>query len=187
MASPETNTDDLPESEGEAQEEKKEPLSLVVKVDNPSACERHVVVTVAREDIDRYFSQEFDELMPEVEVPGFRKGRAPRKLVESKFKHQVNDKVKGSLLMDSIAQVSDEENFSAISEPDFDFDSIKIPDEGPLTYEFKLEVRPEFDLPKWKGLNIEKPAKKIRQERCRPASQESAQPARGSGPLRWRR
>ena len=32
-----------------------EQLHLEVQVDSPSACQRHITVTVAREDIDRYF------------------------------------------------------------------------------------------------------------------------------------
>ena len=91
-----------------------------MKIDSPSACERHVTVTIPREDIDRYFDKAFGELMPTAEVPGFRAGRAPRKLVEHRFRKEVADQVKGSLLMDSLAQISEDQKFAAISEPDFD-------------------------------------------------------------------
>ena len=63
--------------------------------------------------------------------------------------------------MDSIAQVSEQEEFSAISEPDLDLDAVELPDDGPLTFEFDLEVRPRFDLPQWKGLTIEKPVREF--------------------------
>jgi trigger factor len=132
-------------------------MSLDVKVDKPSACQRHVTVAVSREDIDRYFKQAFDELVPKAELPGFRAGRAPRKLVESRFKEQVTDQVKGKLVMESMTQISEDQAFSAISEPDFDYNSIVLPDEGPLRYEFKIEVRPEFDLPAWQGMKLERP------------------------------
>lgn len=132
----------------------KQKLNLVVKVAETSACERHVTVTIPREDIERYFSDKFDDLAPKAEVPGFRLGKAPRKLVENRFRDQVEDQVKGSLLMDSLAQISDDEDFSAISEPDFDFESIDIPEDGPMTYEFNIEVRPEFEMPEWKGMKL---------------------------------
>ena len=83
------------------------------------------------------------------------------------------DQVKGSLLMDSMTQISEEHDFSAISEPDFDFDAIEIPDEGPLTFEFDLEVRPEFDMPKWKGLKLERLTREFTHEGHRPAACES--------------
>ena len=82
-----------------------------------------MTVTVSREDVDRYLDEAYSELMPTANVPGFRAGRAPRKLVEQRFREQISEQVKGSLLMDSMAQVTDEHDFSAISEPDFDFDA----------------------------------------------------------------
>jgi trigger factor len=118
-------------------------------------------VTIPREDIDRYFDKEFSDLMPSAQIPGFRAGRAPRKLVEVRFRKDVTEKVKTLLLSDSLAQIHEEQKIAAISEPDLDLDAVEVPAEGPLTFEFNLEVRPEFALPKWKGLKIEKPVREI--------------------------
>lgn len=157
MTSPET------EIETEATPEKPK-LKLEVQVDKPSACTRHITVTIPREDLERYFEEAFSELMPSANVPGFRAGRAPRKLVEQRFREQVSDQVKSSLLMDSMTQISDEHDFSAISEPDFDFEAIEVPESGPMKFEFDLEVRPEFDMPKWKGLKLERLTREIKSE-----------------------
>jgi trigger factor len=143
------------------QQEEQVKLALQVKVDRRSTCERHITVTISRADIDRYFDKEYSELMPTAHIPGFRAGRAPRKLVENRFRKDIAAKVKSELLMDSLAQVNDDEKLSAISEPDFDFEAIELPEEGDLTFEFDIEVRPEFDLPQWKGLVIEKPVREI--------------------------
>ncbi len=148
--------------EGEAAAaEAPEKLNLDVKIEKRSACERHVVVSVPREDIDRYFDNSYSELMGKAEVPGFRHGRAPRKLVESRFRKDVGDQVKMSILMDSMTQISEGGDLSPISEPDFDPVAVSIPDEGPMTFEFDIEVRPEFDLPDWKGLSIERPVREF--------------------------
>lgn len=151
MATPDTEL--APE---EASEQEKPKLALEVKVEKPSACQRHVTVTVARDDIERYFKNAFDDLAPKAEVPGFRPGRAPRKLVESRFREQMSNQVKGTLLMDSVTQASETCDFSAISEPDFDFEAIELPDDGPMTFEFDIEVRPEFDMPEWQGLKLKR-------------------------------
>lgn len=161
-----TDNVELPETETTAVaegEEENQRLELDVKVDTRSTCERHVTVTIPRTEIDRYFDKEFSEMMPKAHVPGFRPGRAPRKLVESRFRKDITGKVKGDLIMDSLAQVNEDEKLSAISEPDFDFEAIEMPDDGPLTFEFNIEVRPEFELPKWKGLTIEKPVREFSQ------------------------
>lgn len=142
--------------EGDAVEPKV-PLTLDVKIAAPSTCERHVTVTISREDIDRYFKDAINDLLPKAEVPGFRIGRAPRKLIESRFRDTVRDQIKGALLMDSITQINESKQFTAISEPSFNLESVVLPDEGPMTYEFDIEVRPDFDMPNWKGLTLTRP------------------------------
>jgi trigger factor len=157
-----------PEGEGDGEqdtsEQQDEKLDLTVQVDRPSACERHVTVTISRADIDRYIDNAFSELMPSANVPGFRIGRAPRKVVESRYRQEVNEQIKGSLLMDSLTQISEEQDFTAISEPDLDLDAVEVPREGPMTFEFRIEVRPEFDLPKWRGLQLRRPTREFTAE-----------------------
>jgi trigger factor len=141
------------------EEAEEQPLDLDVQVTSPGACERHVTVTISRADIDRYFDDAFGEMMPTAAVPGFRAGRAPRKIVEHRFRDEVSDQVKSALLLDSLDQISKEERFTAISEPNFDLEAVEVPKEGPMTFEFTIEVRPEFDLPQWKGLKLNRPVR----------------------------
>jgi trigger factor len=141
--------------------EERPKLNLDVTIDDRSACERHITVAVSREDIDRYMNKEFSELMPAAHVPGFRPGHAPRKLVENRFRKDVVGRVKGAILMDSLSQIHDDYDLSAIGEPELDLATVEVPDEGPMTFEFDLEVRPQFDLPQWKGLRIEKPVREF--------------------------
>ncbi len=150
MASTETDVNTVPE-------ESAEKLNLSVKINMPSTCVRHVVVTVPRIDVERYHQRVIKELRPKAELPGFRPGKAPRKLIESRFKDHINDQVKSTLLMDSLQQVTEGGSFSAISEPDLDYGAIEIPPEGDFTFEFKIEVRPEFEVPNWKGLSLRRP------------------------------
>ena len=57
---------DKPEVEGG--DEAKQKLSLEVNIEKPSACERHITATIAREDVDRYLSDAVDELVPKAAV-----------------------------------------------------------------------------------------------------------------------
>jgi trigger factor len=147
--------------EGEGEEAADQPLNLDVQVTSPGACERHVTVTIAREDIERYFDDAFGEMMPSAAVPGFRIGRAPRKVVEHRFRDEVSDQVKSALLLDSLEQISEEQRFTAISEPNFDLEAVEVPKDGPMTFEFTIEVRPEFDMPEWKGLKLNRPTREF--------------------------
>jgi trigger factor len=151
---------DVP-ADTEAEPEARPKLDLEVKIDSKSACQRHITVTIPQVDIERYYGDAFTDLMEKAAVRGFRQGRAPRKLVENWYRKDVADQVKGSLLMDSLSQITEDHPISPISEPDFDPTAIVVPKEGPMTFEFDIEVRPEFDLPNWKGLKLQRPVKKF--------------------------
>jgi trigger factor len=103
-------------------------------------------------------------MMGTASVPGFRSGRAPRKLVEARYRKDVGDQIKSKLLLDSMSQVNESQKLAAISEPDFDPAAIEVPDDGPMTFEFDLEVRPDFELPDWKGLSIDRPQRESTEE-----------------------
>ena len=131
-------------------------LTLNVDVQEKGACERHIKIEVSRDDVDYYFDREFDELQQNQAIPGFRAGKAPRKMIEKRFRKEVKERVKNALILDSLAQANEEQNITAISEPDFKLEDVVLPDEGPFVYEYNVEVRPTFDIPNWKGLKLEK-------------------------------
>lgn len=146
-------------SESGADETTKIDLSCDIK--QVSACERHITVTIPREEVDRYFQKDFDELNETAYVPGFRVGKAPRALIEKRFRKEVAERVKSSLIIDALGVVNEDTSLTPISEPDLDYAEVFLPEEGPFVFEFNLEVRPEFDLPEWKGLKLEKPVREF--------------------------
>ncbi len=130
-------------------------LGLDVQIEALGACQRHVRVTIPRTDIDRYFDEAVGKLSSEAVVPGFRPGRAPRKLIERRFRKEVQEQVKANLLTDSMAQLIKDYDLAPISEPDLDVENVLLPETGPMVFEFGLEVRPEFEVPQWKGLDLQ--------------------------------
>jgi trigger factor len=142
-------------------EETKKSLNLTTDIQKTSACERRVKVTVPRADVDTYFQNEYTELESTAYVPGFRVGKAPRKLVERRFRKEIAERVKHVLAVDALEQVNTSAEFTPISEPDIDLAELVLPEEGDFVFEFSIEVRPDFDLPQWKGLKIERPVRQF--------------------------
>ncbi|GIW79192.1 MAG: trigger factor [Gemmatales bacterium] len=139
-------------------------LNQTVEMEDAGPCRKHVIVTIDREDIDRRMAEKFGELVAESNVPGFRPGKAPRKIVEKRFHKEVSDQVKAEILMQSLEQLAEEEKIVPLSPPDLDPATVEIPKEGPLVYEFEVEVRPEFELPDYKGLRLKRPVKEFSEE-----------------------
>lgn len=153
MAEQENSTLDM-DGAADGATENKEKLNYQVDVKVTGDCQRHVTVTIPVADVQRYFKQRYDQLLPVAEIPGFRPGKAPRKLIESKFRKTVTEQVKGSLLLDTLTQIGDEQMFSAIGEPEFEFEAVTLEENQALEFEFDIEVRPDFDLPQWKGIEL---------------------------------
>lgn len=148
----ETETTDFAENAAEK-------LDMQADIKEVSSCQRHVKVTIAADEVAKYYNREVDEFADKAIVPGFRTGKAPRKVIERKFKTEIKDRVKQALLLDSLAQVNDSDEIVPISEPDLDVRAVVVPDEGPFVYEYNIEVRPVFDVPNWKGLKINRPVR----------------------------
>lgn len=136
-------------------------LNLDSEIKSPAACVREVVVTIPAAEVARYRKKQYDEIVPDAQLPGFRSGRAPRQLVEKQFKDRVDEQVKNELLMDSLSHFGETDQFTAIGEPDFDYNAISVPDDGEFKFQFTIEVRPDFDTPDWKGMKLTKPVEDV--------------------------
>jgi len=142
-------------------EEKPERVELTVSMEDAGPCKKHVRVTVPRDSIDSTYDSVVDKYSDQVDVPGFRKGFVPLELVRKRFRKELSEEVKQRVLMASLEQLGEQSDLDPINEPNLDLDAIEIPEEGDFEYEFDVEVRPTFDLPKYKGLKIDRPTREI--------------------------
>ena len=161
---PKTNPDE-PEATADesttATEEAKPPEKLRQDVDIKDAgpCRKHIKVSVNREDIDTRIDEHYSKLILEdhAQVAGFRPGKAPRVIVERRFKKDVHEQVRSEVLMASLEQLAEDYDVAPLAPPNINPSEIDIPDEGPMIYEFEVEVRPQFDLPNYKGITLKRP------------------------------
>jgi len=151
-ANPEANAEAPP-----AEEKKKLKQSVDIKDVGP--CKKHIKVTIQRDDIDASFEKKYKELVGDAWVPGFRPGKAPKVIVQRKFRKDVHDQVKGEILLASLEQLAEEFDVAPLTAPNLNATALKIPEKGDFIYEFEVEVRPHFDLPEYKGLKLKKPVR----------------------------
>lgn len=139
-------------------------LTQTVEMKDVGPCKKHIKVTIDRGDIDRLLNDKFKELVFDSAVAGFRPGKAPRRIIEKRFHKEVSNQVRGELLLQSLEQLAEEHDVAPISAPNINPDSIEIPKQGPLVYEFDVEVRPQFDLPSYRGLKLKRLKQNITEE-----------------------
>ncbi|MEZ6045690.1 MAG: trigger factor [Planctomycetaceae bacterium] len=150
-----TSDEETTPAEGAVAEKSK--LDLDVKIDNSGPCRKHISVVIKRADIDTALNESVKELSDSAAVPGFRVGHVPGDLIRKRFKTELVEQVKQRLLVESLEQISEENDFDPINEPDIDVETLELPEEGDFEYEFDVEVRPDFKIPKYDGLKIERP------------------------------
>ncbi len=159
VASDETTADATATAETEAPE-----MEPQIAVEAAGPCKKHVKITVPRAEIDRILDSQVEEFVGEAVVPGFRPGHVPDALVRKRFRTELSDRVKQRVLMLSLEQIAQSDEVEPINEPTLDIEGIQIPEEGDFTFEFDVEVRPEFDLPDYKGLKINRFVREVTDE-----------------------
>ncbi|MCL4222326.1 MAG: trigger factor [Phycisphaerales bacterium] len=103
-----------------------------------------------------------DMLAVEAQLPGFRKGRAPRRLVEKRFGEAVRNEAKSQLVAGAFQQAVEEHKLKVIGEPfSSELESLQVEDGKPFAFSVEVEVMPEFDLPKLEGLKVRKPIPEV--------------------------
>jgi trigger factor len=147
---------EAPAAEGE---EKKDKLRQDVLITEVGPCRKHIKVTVDRSNIDELFNEKVAELVGDSHVPGFRPGKAPRQVVVRKFQKDIGEQIKSQVLMASLEQLAEDHDIAPLSAPNINPNKLEIPKDGPFIYEFEVEVRPQFDLPDYKGLKLKRPVK----------------------------
>ncbi|MFQ5732885.1 MAG: trigger factor family protein, partial [Planctomycetaceae bacterium] len=120
-------------------------LTLDVDIEDAGPCRKHVRIRIPQDDVAHFYAEEVSGLVDTAEVPGFRVGHVPKRLIEKRFRKELAAQVKQKVLVQSLEQVSDDYDLDAINEPSLDVESIEIPEEGDFEFEFDIEVRPDFD------------------------------------------
>lgn len=154
---PETDIAPPPDSEPQTEPETARRMDLAVAISDVGPCKKHLKITIPREEIDRQLDGSLDRLRREAAIPGFRPGRAPRQLFMKRFRKELSEEVKTTLLTNSLKQVDEDYKLEPMAQPKLDIGAIELPDSGPMDFEMDIEVRPQFSLPEYKGLTVRRP------------------------------
>jgi len=145
------------EEQKEEEEEEEKKLPVKTTVEEVAPCRKKVAVEVAAEEVTSRYDEAMEEFSAECIYPGFRKGRAPLALLERKFGKDLTLDLKGKLLAEAVTRALEESSLSPMSMPEIDPDKVEFEKDKALAFDFELDVKPDFDLPTYKGLKIERP------------------------------
>lgn len=125
----------------------------VVKVD----------IEIPAKDAVNYYNDAAKRLAQYVNIPGFRKGKAPRNIVEQNIgEERIKHEALENALPRIFSQVIKENNFDVVAQPYVESYDFKIGED--LKIVAKLELRPEVTLGQYKGLTVDVDAYKTEED-----------------------
>ncbi len=122
-----------------------------------------LTIEVSPEEFDKALDQAFKKVSKDVQIPGFRKGKIPRKIFENRFgvESLYQDAV-DIVLPDAYMKAIEETNIEPVAQPEVDIETIE---QGkPLVFTAKVTVKPEVKLGEYKGLEVEEQSVEVTDE-----------------------
>ncbi|HED24692.1 MAG TPA: trigger factor [Firmicutes bacterium] len=111
-------------------------------------------IEVASPDVDTALAKAYRKVVRQVNLPGFRKGKVPRRILESRFGPEIlHEEALELLVPPAYEEVLNETDISPIGQPDFEL--IQIEEGKPLLFNAVVEVLPPVELGEYKGVEVE--------------------------------
>ena len=130
---------------------------MKISVRNLEPTKVKLTVTVEPEELNPYLDAARKEIAKQVNVPGFRKGHVPGKIIDQRIGFAA---VAGEAVNDAVPELYskalDEKKIRPMAQPEFDVQDVpqSANDETKLKFTATVERRPDIELPEINGLEI---------------------------------
>ncbi|MFN2530213.1 MAG: trigger factor [Pyrinomonadaceae bacterium] len=120
-----------------------------------SPTRKELKIEIELEQIRNAYDRISEQYSKGANVPGFRRGHAPRSVVRTRFKTEIRSDVLRELVPDAVNEAIGQHSLAPLGEPDVQFDNTEAVDrlgEQPISLKVSVEVFPEVKLDSYKNL-----------------------------------
>ena len=123
-----------------------------------------ITITISKEEWEGYVQKSYEDNCSKFNIQGFRKGKAPRRVIEKNYGENVFfDDAFDYAFGDNYREVfKNEKDFDPINQPDV---SIKSFDDNGLVVEAVVDLMPEVKLGEYKGTKVKKATGEVDDEK----------------------
>lgn len=122
-----------------------------------------LTVNVPFDELKGEFDKAYQAIAQQVTIPGFRRGKAPRQLIDARFgRGPVLEQVVNDMLPSRYEQAVKEADVKPIGQPEVDITEIEDGDHVEFTAE--VDVQPEIEVPDFSALEVTVPALEVADE-----------------------
>jgi trigger factor len=128
----------------------------VLNFEDLSPIQKSIEVEIPADLLSRETSRVASEFARQADVPGFRPGKVPPKVIRSRFAKEIQEEVVTRLLSDTFREAVQEKGLEPVGEPLLDHIDPFI-EGAPMKYKARFEVKPSIELREYRGLELEDP------------------------------
>ena len=122
-----------------------------------SPTRKEIKIEIEPEVVRAAYDRVSDRYSKLANVPGFRRGHAPRAVVRTRFKSEIRGEVLQELVPEAITGAIEKHSLETIGEPDVRLDNdetLQKFGEEPISVHVKVEVLPKVELGDYKGIEV---------------------------------
>lgn len=123
-------------------------------VESPEPCRRVVKAEIDRELYDKEYAGRLRRAVKGHQKPGFRKGRTPKAVVERELGDLLRAETIEALVPKAWMAALMEHRLQPLTDPSLA--NFEFGDEGPLSFELSVEVKPEIEVQGYDALPVKK-------------------------------
>lgn len=124
-------------------------------VDRKDETTVELTVEVEPERVQRAFDAAARELAKQVNIKGFRPGKAPRRLIEQRFgKGALAQQALEPAINEYYVEAMEEADLDPVAFPEIDPESITFSEDEGCSFTATIPVRPEFEAPEHEGIQV---------------------------------
>lgn len=132
---------------------------MAAKLEKLEGNKAKLSIEVSAEKFEEGVKKAFQKMKGRFSIPGFRKGKAPRAMVENHYGPEIfYEDAFEEIFPESYQEAVEEHELEVVSRPDIDILSI---DKDGVQYVAEVVLKPEVKLGKYEGIKVSKPTKKI--------------------------
>ncbi len=124
-----------------------------VEILEEGPCRKRLKAEISSESVVQGIDASYKQLLDSLQLPGFRKGRVPRSLLERRYAKKIEEDVREELMNTTFLDEVEERELRVLGAPTFDNIEFKVGE--PFRYDAVFEVMPTFELGEYIGLEVE--------------------------------
>ena len=114
-----------------------------------------LVITSSDEEFEKGLEQAYNKNKSKINVQGFRKGKAPRKIIEKFYGKEVFfEDAANAIIPEAYAKAAEESGLEIVSQPEIGL--VQLEDGKPFIFSATVAVKPEVELGQYKGVEVAK-------------------------------